>query len=375
MSWKEEKSVEDWLQGLEGKTRNNYMTYLPKFLQFVNKSPDVMLGERIKDLASTDPKKKFRYEQLVLAYQDSLKKEGKKGYTLHDYIKVVQSFFSRNRMPLVFRKGEIQGGRPSRHEWIPTNAQVRMIYSIANLRDKVGLLFAFQSGINPIDIEELDIEKMPIYDDDGQIQTTEHKYFEIYRSKTGCFTQTCLSNELLHDIDFYLKSRNNPKSGPLLISHKGDRLKGEDLNTSLRETARVALGDKFQFKITLLRKAYQNALDNTPTISKNYSELLMGHSLGVGLHYSKPSEQEIKTSYDQVFPRLSINGHVQAREDIKDMKHEMGSMKDGLDLVFGVLRKMVEKEMGQQGYQVPATGMGLVTKPSDKEVLEKYVKS
>lgn len=33
MTWKEDKSVKDWLQGLEGKTRSNYLTYFPKFLQ------------------------------------------------------------------------------------------------------------------------------------------------------------------------------------------------------------------------------------------------------------------------------------------------------------------------------------------------------
>lgn len=374
MAWKESESVRTWIQGLEKRTRENYLARFPRFLEFVRMSPDEMIRERMKDLTSPDPRIRFRFEQKVLAFQDMLKKDYK-GYSLHDFSKCAMSFFSRNRLPLVFRKGEIEGGKPSRHEWIPTNAQVRMLYSICNLRDKIGLLLAYQCGLNPIDIEDLDIEKMPIYDENGQIQTTEHKYFEVYRSKTGCFTQTCLSNELLHDIDFYLKSRNNPKSGPLLISHKGDRLKGEDLNTSLRETARVALGDKFQFKITLLRKAYQGSLDNTPTISKNYSELMMGHSLGIGMHYSKPSEMEIKTAYDQVFPRLSINGHVQAREDIKEMRQDMTGMKGALDLVMGTLRKMVEKEIGQQGYQIPTTGIGLATKPTDKEVLEKYIKS
>jgi hypothetical protein len=373
MTWKENKSVKDWLQGLEGNSKANYMTYFPRFLQFVKKSPDEIMEERICQLTSTDPTAKFHYEQVVLAYQDSLKSEGRKGYTLHDHIKAVQSFFARNRVPLVFRKGEIEGGTPSRHEWIPTNAQVRMIYGIANLRDRIGLLLAFQSGLNPIDIEDLNVEKMPLYDENGTIEITEHKYFEVYRSKTNQLTQTCLSNEILHDIDLYLRSRGNPKSGALLISHKGDRLKGEDLNTSLRDIAKIALGDK-PFKITLLRKSYQNALDNTPTISKNYSELMMGHSLGIGMHYSKPTELEIKTSYDQVFPRLSINGHVQARDDIKDIRTNMTSMNEALDLVMGTLRKMVEKELGTT-YQAPSTGLGLVTRRSDKEVLRSYLES
>jgi hypothetical protein len=32
MTWKENRSVIDWLQGLEKKTRTSYMTCFPKFL-------------------------------------------------------------------------------------------------------------------------------------------------------------------------------------------------------------------------------------------------------------------------------------------------------------------------------------------------------
>ena len=85
--WKEDQSVKDWLQGLEEKTKNNYVTYFPRFLRFINMTPDEIIQSRLKDLSSTDPKTKFHWEQQVLGYQDSLKKEGKKGYTLHDYIK------------------------------------------------------------------------------------------------------------------------------------------------------------------------------------------------------------------------------------------------------------------------------------------------
>jgi hypothetical protein len=341
----------------------------------VNKSPDEMLKERIKDLTSTDPEIKFRYETLVLGYQDALKKEGKKGYNLHGYVKAVQSFFARNRVPLVFRKGEIEEGKPSRHQWIPSNAQIRMLYTICNLRDKIGLLLAYQCGLNPIDIEELNIETMPLVDENGVLEVTVHKYFELYRSKTNQLTQTCLSNGVLHDIDLYLKSRGNPKKGPLLISHKRDRLKGSDLNTSLRDVSKIVLGKQFPFKITLLRKAYQDGLDNSPSISKNYSELMMGHTLGVGMSYSKPTEQEILTCYDQLFPKISINGHVQARDDIKEVRKDVSTMKEAVDVVLRVQRKMIEKELRLQGYNIPTEGLGLVTKKTDREVLEESLKS
>jgi integrase len=378
--WKEDQSVKDWLQGLEEKTKTNYLTYFPRFLRFVNMTPDEIIQSRLKDLSSTDPKTKFHWEQQVLGYQDFLKKEGKKGYTLHDYIKSVQSFFARNRMELKFRKGEISSGKPSRHEWIPTNAQVRMIYQVCSLRDKIGLLLAYQCGLNPIDIEGLNIEDLPIFDEKGVIDITEHKYFELYRSKTNMITQTCLSNELLHDLDLYLRSRGNPRKGILLVSHKGDRLTGKDLNTTLKQSAKISLGEELgkKFKITKLRKSYQDALDNTPTISKNYSELMMGHSLGVGMHYSKPTEMEIKTAYDQLFPRLSINGHVQNRLDLKDIKEEMQNVTEMSNMVLEVfmdifrekLEEKIRKRMIKKGAFSPIKFYSMTS----KQILELYLK-
>jgi len=61
-------------------------------------NPDKIIEARLKDLTSTNPKIRFRWEQKVLAYQDHLKAKGLKGYSLHDYIKTVQSFFARNRL-------------------------------------------------------------------------------------------------------------------------------------------------------------------------------------------------------------------------------------------------------------------------------------
>jgi site-specific recombinase XerC len=320
----------------------------------------------MKDITSQDPKTRFRWEHRVLEYKTFLETQKLKPWTVHTLLTAVLSFFSRNRQKLQFRKGDLGSPKPVRHEWIPSNAQVRMVYQISSLRDKVGLLLAYQCGLNPVDIESLNIEEMPIYDSEGKVPIMEHQYFEVDRSKTGMLTQTCLSHELLHDIDLYLKGRGYPKEGALLISHKGERLSGKDLNTTLKEYFKLALGKEGEkFHITKLRKAYQNALDNTPTISKNFSEIMMGHSLGVTGHYSKPSAQEIKIAYDQVFPKLSINGYVQNRTDMKMIGEQVAKQEETVNLLARALARLIVE-------QKKFEGLTLMGKEDVEDFLRRY---
>jgi site-specific recombinase XerC len=365
--WKDSETVRYWLQGIGESTKEHYLDDLPKFLKFTGMQPDQIIESRMKDLASSDPKTRFKWEQKVLEYKAYLKQQNIKEWTVHTYLTCVLSFFSRNRVKLQFRRGDIGNPKPKRHEWIPSNAQVRMVYQVASLRDKVGLLLAYQCGLNPIDIESLNIEAMPIYDSEGKVQIMEHQYFEVDRSKTGMLTQTCLSHELLHDIDLYLRSRGHPREGALLISHKNERLSGKDLNTALKGYFKIAVGKEAEtFHITKLRKAYQNALDNTPTVSKNYAEIMMGHSLGVTGHYSKPSPQEVKIAYDQVFPRLSINGYVQQRTDLKAIGQKVEEQADTVNLLARALARMIVE-------QKKLEGLSLLGMEDVRDFLKRYV--
>jgi hypothetical protein len=365
--WKESETVRYWLQGIGESTKEHYLDDFPKFLKFTAMQPDQIIESRMEDLTSQNPKVRFSWEQKVLEYKTYLENQKIKPWTSHTYLTAVMSFFARNRVKLQFRRGDIGNPKPTRHEWIPSNAQVRMAYQIASIRDKVGLLLAYQCGLNPIDIESLNIEAMPIFDSEGKVQITEHQYFEVDRSKTGMLTQTCLSHELLHDIDLYLRSREYPRKGALLISHKGERLSGKDLNTALKGYFKIAVGKEAEtFHITKLRKAYQNALDNTPTISKNYAEIMMGHSLGVTGHYSKPSPQEIKTSFDQVFPKLSINGYVQNRTDLKVIGEQVTKQEETLNLLARALTRLIMEEKKFEG-------LTIMTKEDAEDFLKRYV--
>jgi integrase len=51
------------------------------------------------------------------------------------------------------------------------------------------------------------------------------------------------------------------------------------------------------------------------------------------------------------------------------------TLREAIDIVMKVQRKMIEKELGLEGYQIPNPGLGLIVKKTDREVLEEYLES
>lgn len=350
-TWKESESVKKWLGKLKPRSRKNYASYFSRFLEFVKKSPDEIINSRYEDLGETDPREKFRWEDKVLEFQSKLTEEGLKGQARYNYVKAVMAFFGSHRgARLQFEKGNIlYAGEVTRVEWIPSNAQMRQIYSQCSARDKVALLLSYHCGCESSDMETLNIQDLPIYDEEGKININEHRYAEIRRSKEeryGIVIQTCLSSELLHDIDIYLRSRSYPpKNAPLLESRGGERLSADDLSKSIKKTVKLALGEKLAEEWDMIkpRKAYQKALDETTTIPKNHNIRMMGHSLGVTGHYSKPTPLEIKTDYDMMFPKISVNGYVQARGDLKELGLTVQEVKEKLGKQETTINALIEQ--------------------------------
>jgi len=51
------------------------------------------------------------------------------------------------------------------------------------------------------------------------------------------------------------------------------------------------------------------------------------------------------------------------------------TLQEAIDFVMKVQRKMIEKELGSQGFQISNQGLGLIVKKIDREVLEEYLES
>src|SRR5450759_5233201 len=147
-------------------------------------SPE-QIQKRMHDLTSTDIKTLQFFEDKWRAYKDYLESTGTNSDSkVHDKIKVVSSFFTRNGLPLNLKKGDWKSTQ--KQEVIEKKFKlaiddIKRMYTHANLRDKCLLLILAQSGFSETDISGLKVEQIQgLYD----MAVNEHYVIEKPRDKS-----------------------------------------------------------------------------------------------------------------------------------------------------------------------------------------------
>ena len=359
--------VKRWLNGLSAKTKKNYPNEFGDWLTFINLSPTEQINKRMHDLTSTEITERCFFEDNWRSYKEALKSTGLNSDSkVHDKIKVVSSFFTRNGLPLNLKKGD----------WKSTQKQevltpkfkldldnIKRMYGHANLRDKCLLLGLSQSGFSEIDLSAFHIEDIK---DLYVLPVNEHYQVEKPRDKTNQVQATCLSYEFLHDLKDLLAERGNPKKGYLFTSQtkqdtegqlskeekaklsKDDLKKYEEtqaklradskekglnnigvrqINESMKNLAVRTFGEEKakEFQTKQLRSFYNSALLRAKIQPQEIKDLMMGHArLGARGHYDYDSET-IKEAYLMAFEYLSING-IQSRADLTKIKENLNAL-------------------------------------------------
>jgi len=193
--WKNDSAIVEWFTKIGNKrTIKNYSNEFPKFLEFVKansqyKTRSEILDARRKQVRSEDVKERRVFEDLVIAFKQSLEGKDKKISTVRSYLRTVMSFFAKHHVPLVFSRNELKIEPCEKDkvikEWIPTNEEVRVLYRTAHdSRDRALLLMLYQSGFSEVDVEAMNIEDFPFYDDIGnwKIKLSEHLYHARHRN-------------------------------------------------------------------------------------------------------------------------------------------------------------------------------------------------
>ena len=222
--WQDDKYVEKWLSKKSKKTRKNYVSFYPKWLEFIGMTPSEQIEKRILDLKADTSEKQHWFEDKVIEYKQLLETKFDTESSIKAHLTCVRSFFSSNRYPLTFGKGELKVEVETKvipKEWVPDNIEVRVMYSQANPRDRALLLVLYQSGFSEIDVSALNVEDIEnLY----EMDVNEHYYIAKKREKTNIIQATCIFVEALHDIRAMLRERGYtlfPRglNGPPLICH------------------------------------------------------------------------------------------------------------------------------------------------------------
>lgn len=354
--WLNDQYVKEWLLGLAERTVESYKKEFPKWLEFIDMTPSEQIEKRQNDILSKNPRERAFFERKVVEFKEQLIKEGYSKNTIEkNYLRTVQSFFGRNRLPLKFKRGELTVERTEKVEkgWVPSNEEIRVLYSVADLRDRSILLTLYQSGYSEIDVSNMNVEDFDFYDSEGNWKIgEEHLYHKRYREKTDIAQETCISEEALHDIKLMLQARNFPKKGALFLSHKNKRLTVRFIHDAMKKLCEKALPELVKdFETKSLRDAYHDALARAD-IKESIQKRLFGHKpIGAeNAYYVSP--ETIKEAYNKAFRYLTIDSGRRERETIDTMRKEMDSLKTLVQImttVYGhdILTKA--KEMMAEG--------------------------
>lgn len=318
--WLDDKYVKEWLTGLSELSVRNYQKEFRKWLDFIGMSPTEQIEKRLKDIASSNPRVRAWFERKVVEYKVKLEGEDYAKNTIEkNYLRTVQSFFSRNRLPLKFKRGELTVERRSKVEktWIPNNEEIRVMYSAANLRDRALMLVLYHSGFSEIDVSGMNIEDFEFYDKDGNWQITEdtHLYVKRFREKTDIEQSTCISSEALENIRLMLQARDFPKTGALFISHKNRRLGVRFIHEIMKKICETALPEHAkEFKTKSFRDTYHDSLARA-NIAERVQKRMFGHKPHGAEASYHVSEATTREAYHKAFRYMSIN-HARAEREI-----------------------------------------------------------
>jgi len=324
--WLNDEYVKEWFIGLSEASTHNYTKEFPKWLAFIKMTPTEQIDKRLNDLQSKNPRIRAFFERKVVEFKDKLEKEGYAKNTIEkNYLRTVQSFFARNRLALEFKRGELTVERRRKVEkaWVPSNEEIRVMYSMADLRDRALLLMLYHSGYSEIDVSNMNIEDFDFYDKNGEWKASGHMYHKRFREKTDVEHMTCISEECLHDIKLMLQARNFPKDGALFLSHKNQRLSVRFIHQALKKLCAKAHPDKAKlFETKNLRDTYHDALARAD-VKEAIQKRMFGHKpQGAEANYYVSAET-IKEAYKKAFRYLTINSGRREREELETVHKQI----------------------------------------------------
>ena len=276
-------------------TRQRYINELPRFFIAIRKNPDQVIAERVAHIEANKPIEVDQYEKLIKTHINAMIAEGYAPNTIKTYLSRIMGFFSntskRIALDLKVSRFNIPEGTVVKKHKV-TNEEARYIYKIASAgsntsRNMSILCFAYQNGLDPIDIANLKIED--ILDEAGQVKAWQ--YYKKPRSKTGQLWHIVLTPEQAHNIEDYLTLRGNPSKGKLFTGRKGDmnEVAIEEILRTLVKNARLK-----RIRPKDFRDAFKDALVNA-SVDVGTSKSLMGHKAGTIRHsYSANENLEIR---------------------------------------------------------------------------------
>jgi len=344
--WMNDPLVEEWISKFA--YSKGYRRNFIKWVKWLGMPPREQLEKRKEDLKSDDLKVKRFFEEKLKEWGREIMKEGLSVKTGQQYLIPVRSFFSHHYLDLKFRRGELkleelpEVKASKKPKWVIDNVEFRAIFSVCNPRDRPLLLILGSTGLSPVDVAQLRIEGLRLYEN-GKL--TEKPVYGIKaREKSAVNQHFILGEEVLFYLDPILKERGYPSSGYLLVTRKGNPYTQRTINDRIKSLVEKALGiEKLrEWETKNLRDFFRNCL-LLAEINVEVQDAMMGWQRGGASPHYQISEVVIQSAYEKAKEHFSVDGERQRGEKLAKIEKEVGKLALGFQYQIDELKQEVQK--------------------------------
>lgn len=355
------ESVKTALSGLAGKSRDNYLTAIQWFCEFVGRDPDQIIAERKEHIRSDDEKVQRTYERKVMEFYEHLKKRMKES-SAFVYAGGVRGFFSRNYLPkMIFRRGDLRTPNTKSSDYIPTMGEIKETVDAADIRDKAIIIFDLQTGLSPIDLVNLERPEIETAIRRGEFPCA-LGWFK--RGKTRVEFHPFLFADSARALKVYLQNRADDDPW-LFVERGGGQLSERNVNDIFQkaaERAGIAVPPGRRLRVYCLRSVFETQMGNAG-MPQTWIDMMMGHTVGGARgKYVKPPEADWLEKARMTEPFVSVS----RVRNMDAMRGDINEARRG-DMLQLIL--MLEKELGRDAMMRLAEGY-LALKPKPLQQLE-----
>jgi len=323
------------------KSKRTFKTYkfgLDKFLEWCHKDYESLIMTPIRDLEDL-------LQDYCIFLRTRVDSKEISPNSIQTYFNPIWRFLKVNRVkvdkePIIqlFPEKIKLGG----HDAITTEQLIKLLNACDTLRDRAIVYFFSATGARPEAVCELklkniseydfDFYKVVLYSEDYKHEMTTFLHSESVKALKEYFAERESHGEKLTSESFvfavngYWKLESKPMSYNVL-ENMFDRL------WKRSGIKRVKIGNRYNLaSTTSIRKRFDTILEMNHNVSSGASQYLMDHTGYLsGIHYRRPTEEQIFKAYHSVSIELMISNELRMELQLKQKEEEISkneSIKD-----------------------------------------------
>jgi len=314
-------------------TYKSYKRGLELFEDWYGKDADAILKERKQDVASGDITKIRRFSRELEKFHKWMLEQGYSINSARVNTLGLMQFFRYYGMPITDVSFKTV---PTTKTFIPSVEQLRKMYAIADLRERVILSLGLDLAWRISDFITLEKQDIPDLSRKAPIP------IEKITRKESVISSTFISSETVELLKAYLPTL--PKENPYLFpSNRNKHLDDESVNKILKKLARKAkikIPQNKRFTFHSLRKRFLSTCYNLG-IDSEIAKLMVGKSIGQSME-TYLADVKLRDAFIRVREEALRLSETKAKSEIELKDKQIAKLNERIKQLELTIRGMVE---------------------------------